>query len=124
MLHNESLKIKPLERFNKSVLDALDKTFNSLDQNVDKDLEKVNSDIASMTETTRTTTNDVLTYLAFTMFLFSMCILIYLGCRSHHQHFSCTVHSPGGASVANPEQTALENLPTCKDCNRPRCSSV
>ena len=26
---NESLKIKPLERFNKSVLDALDKTFKS-----------------------------------------------------------------------------------------------
>ena len=45
-LHLESLKIPPLKSFNKSTLDSLDKTFQSLDQNFDEQLDQLSSDIS------------------------------------------------------------------------------
>ena len=124
-LHYESLKIKPLQSFNKSTLDALDKTLKSLDQNVDRDLDKFDSDISEIQETSTTTTNDILTYFAFAMGFLNFCLFIFLACRAQCSSPLYTVPRPTSTSAtAAPEIIALEELPKCKDCHRPRVSSV
>ena len=50
MLMDESI-IRPSNKFNKSTLDALDETSHSLEQNVGKDLTKLNSDVNLIQET-------------------------------------------------------------------------
>ena len=47
----------------------MDKTFQSLDQNFNEQLDQLSSNISLIKETTTTTTNDILTYLAFTIAL-------------------------------------------------------
>ena len=123
-LHLESLKIPPVTPVNKSTLDSLDKTFQSLDQNFDEQLDQLSSDISLIKETTTTTINDILTYLAFTMALANLCLLIFFRCHSLFRRSPGTARLPAKIISTNPEQIELNSLPKYEDCHRPRCSSV
>ena len=114
----------PVTPFNKSTLDSLDKTFQSLDQNFDEQLDQFSSDISLIKETTTTTTNDILTYLAFTMALANLCLLIFFRCHFRFRRPPGTARLPAKIISTNPEQIELDSLPKCEDCHRPRCSSV
>lgn len=120
----ESLKIPPVTPVNKSTLESLDKTFQSLDQNFDEQLDQLSSDISLIKETTTPTINDILTYLAFTMALANLYLLIFFRCHSRFRRSPGTARLPAKIISTNPEQIELDSLPKCEDCHRPRCSSV
>ena len=101
----------------------MDKTFQSLDQNFDDQLDQLSSDISLVKETTTTTTNYILTYLAFTMAMANLSLNFFLLSLSL-QHSPGTVCLPPKTISTNPEQTELYSLPKCEDCHRPWCSSV
>lgn len=93
MLMDESI-IRSSNKFNKSTLDALDETSHSLEQNVGKDLTKLNSDVNLMQETHVTSINMfLLTFPAFCLGLVNSFALFLASCgpRSYHfSDFSCT----------------------------------
>lgn len=127
MLMDESI-IRSSNKFNKSTLDALDETSHSLEQNVGKDLTKLNSDVNLMQETHVTSINMfLLTFPAFCLGLVNSFALFLASCgpRSYHfSDFSCTAHRQPNEVVSESADIPLENFPTYEDCSRPRCPST
>ena len=82
MLMHESIIWLTSTKFNKSTLGALDATFHSLEQNVGKDLTKLNSHVNLIQETYVASINDVLTYVAFFLAI----------CRPRYHDFTCMAH--------------------------------
>ena len=60
-LHYQSLDIPPLSTFNRSMLDLLDKTFQTLDGHLHHKLDKIREDINQIQETSIITLNGALT---------------------------------------------------------------
>ena len=115
LFSHKTLDIPPPEHLNKSILNALDKTFNAIDGQLTRSLETTNNEIDAITEEPDTTT----AYIGYAALAFSLvsCIvnvvLIHLFCQitRHNQRNSAKSASP---PVPN----------TCPGCNRqqsPHC---
>ena len=80
-LHYQSLHLPPPSSFNQSTLDSLDQTFHHHDDLLTQALARVKEDIQQIQETSSTTLNDVLTYVAFALAFFNTICFCVFFCR-------------------------------------------
>ena len=118
-LHYRSLKIGPRLHFNKTTIKALDDTFNRIDGPLNTKIQLIKDDIASIKETTVTTTTQIIVCAALTFAIVNIPLLILLVCvirRSRRPKASDTTKT----TVKYIKGKERLNLDTCcKDCHKP-----
>ena len=100
-LHYKTLNIPPATQLNKSVLQSLDETYDTLDTDLSTQLRDVNRQIDSIKETSNTTLTQVLTLIALSLGLVNLSILLIF-CYCNYKRQPLQLHKQ-----------------SCRNCNRP-----
>lgn len=79
-LHYQSLEVSPRLVFNKTVINALDNTFNRIDNNVHKNIKKIRAEIKAMHETQETTDAMIVAAVALSLTFINSIVLITSCC--------------------------------------------
>ena len=117
----QSLDIPPPSTFNRSTLDSLDKTFQTLDGHLDYKLDKIRQDINQIQETSTTSLNDALTYAAFGLALLNTVWLCFFLCRFARPRYSSATQN-SASTTKGLVYTTTPNFtpPQCEHCHKPR----
>ena len=119
-LHYQSLNIPPPSTFNRSTLDSLDKTFQTLDGHLDYKLDKIRQDINHIQETSTTSLNDALTYAAFGLALLNTMCFCFLFCRFVRSRSSNATQNSTSTTKTLVATTQDFIPPQCEHCHKPR----
>ena len=87
-LHHQSLKIPPPTYINKTIITSLDRDIADLDDQLTNTIRETNEEIRKIKETSLTTTDEVLIYLAVALSSFNFIMLLVIACclrRLAHQ---------------------------------------
>ena len=81
------MKITPAETFTKSLLNAIDELYKTLDKQLSVQIKTAGDDIESITEAYETTLNDILTYVAFGLSILNtavLAVIVYVTVKTKH----------------------------------------
>lgn len=113
-LHYKSLKLTPPLLFNSSITKALDNTFASLDGQLGTTLLKIRDDISKIQETSTTTLNDILTYIAFTLAILNIILIVLILVAARHVLRTIRLNKSEEKHLPHDTQVVLTR---CQDCN-------
>ena len=127
-LHYKSLNVPPPLKLNKTVLIALDRTFQRLDGDLAIKLQKVRQDINRIHEVNVTPTAIILASIAISLSLINVIVFIALCCYHRHRHTSnldlvhyvqTTAPQQIYPPCQDPHNEALHVIDNCPDCGTP-----
>ncbi|XP_031563960.1 uncharacterized protein LOC116299440 [Actinia tenebrosa] len=94
----------------------MDNTFANLDGQLGSKLIQIRKDIATITETSTTTVNDILTYIAFSLAVLNLLLLCLIFVLGRHLYYSHGIRKPEEIDLRHKEQVTTED-PRCIGCN-------
>ncbi|KAK3721639.1 hypothetical protein QZH41_003661 [Actinostola sp. cb2023] len=127
-LHYKSLNVPPPLKLNKTVLIALDRTFQRLDGDLAIKLQKVRQDINRIHQVNVTPTAIILASIAISLSLINVIVFIALCCYHRHRHTSnldlvhyvqTTAPQQIYPPCQDPHNEALHVIDNCPDCGTP-----